>query len=679
MATQRSRNEKLALNDLLAKCKIKSNEMKRDIKFFVHPKGRMAFIVGNVMIKRASEGVWLFKYQDPQPQENQWIMSDSFFENTVSGREINRVFEDLLLHQKVGINEYYHQYLMGDVNEQNKKKYAADPSKGKTVCGQLFIVATFWFSKGTENFQKMIRSDGTSWLKITVNERDHRFVTSWPGYNAVKYAKLEEKDGAEARLVIQAIGDQDSMSGGAMFAEESDEAIDEIGSEDGSEVYEVEVAECAKPEDEQDARQEARQNAHDEDSAPEGSPQSSPKRAVDALEVTAPELGSPKAMKGSRSRDKYNAPLMPEDIVARLFPGVAETPRVLPIYRQTPMGRAIYNLSRKKQLYTLTPKAEGEIANVTPTNSPDTTLTPGEPMEAAGNKSGQWTRTNIPATQDSDDDTAGDLTPNWNAGKNCGLCGRRYEHGPLSQERQNQLMAGRVRGIEGCVQCEVCEEYFYRNIRSQCNELFHSDDGWTMEMHCNECHDVDGRLDPKYKRHDNDRNVCKPCRDIAAENMDDLQDYDCSDGTTEMVGQFSRKLRALLLRSKGNETTIAAMAQAMDDFNDRAHELQEMGAQILEGMAQVKLLLTPRDAPATQLMGTVLPTNLSTDLPYQGPRMDQEMDQDFPESVKQDADGVVNNGHGIAENGDDTAGSHGENYDGASAETTEEIEMKPAL
>ena len=143
-----------------------------------------------------------------------------------------------------------------------------------------------------------------------MNERDHRFVTSWPGYNVVKYAKVEEKDGAEARLVIQAIGDQDSMSGGAMFAEESDEAVDETGSEDGSEVYEVIVASCVKPESELDARQEPQQNAQEEDSGPESSHQSpvipssasqmrlavaEAKRTAEELEADALESDSPKA------------------------------------------------------------------------------------------------------------------------------------------------------------------------------------------------------------------------------------------------------------------------------------------------------------------------------------------------------------------------------------------------
>ena len=141
--------------------------------------------------------------------------------------------------------------------------------------------------------------------------------------------------------------------------------------------------------------------------------------------------------------------------------------------------------------------------------------------------------------------------------------------------------------------CLCCDELFFRNRYEKCNQIWHSDNAWAMPKHCNGCHDE--QLDDKFKNHDEDRDICDPCRDEAEEKEEDSQDYDCSVGEIEMVQRFDRKVRKLMLRAKNNTRTLERSADLIDNISERIEMLEEQGNRIMESIIQIKQFLKMPD------------------------------------------------------------------------------------
>ena len=123
--TTRSINEKHCLNDLASAIHAWSRRTKKDIKICISANAKSAVIFGNVAIHRTTEGnksIWYIEHKNKssQPTEDQWLKTPEQFENLKRGREINRLLNDLHLHQTVDPNVRYRQYRASDLKKENR-------------------------------------------------------------------------------------------------------------------------------------------------------------------------------------------------------------------------------------------------------------------------------------------------------------------------------------------------------------------------------------------------------------------------------------------------------------------------------------------------------------------------------------------------------------------------------
>ena len=92
-----------------------------------------------------------------------------------------------------------------------------------------------WFSQGTTNFFKMIRDDGTTWLKIIVDVDLQLWVTTWADFAYVKWSKVvEETETGKLRVTVQAIGDPSDSGTGCKAEVCGDNAEAEMPELEGS-------------------------------------------------------------------------------------------------------------------------------------------------------------------------------------------------------------------------------------------------------------------------------------------------------------------------------------------------------------------------------------------------------------------------------------------------------------
>ena len=605
-------------NDVLNACwTADSNGM-----VFVSSKSKVAIIFGGVTIQRNGNDCEI-RHKGQLPGASRWQMSADYFSKG-KGRNVDRALQDLQLCQEVGTDFLYRQYWEKDVIGQvNKKRFSH------------YGCYTFWYSPGTQDFRKIIvREEGGNlgtWLKVAINLPYHMYVTNWPPESECIYAKILEKSGT-SKMTVLAVGyDSNNLECGA--TEYMDEqGLPDAGVENGpareededDEVYEVEsvpgglgtaaenadlvtTAACASSSNKPSPVSEAggqtfptknenrntldivsndpnvsRANPMKDD--PESEPEekikqgtSSPKRGMSARGgrgakfVKMVALGRQQPSWQRTNLTFAASPAGVNHLITRLFPNMADTPAPS-IYKAEGRGAGKNN------------NTQGNNSQASEADSTFTTVVPatqdGEEIpDIKEQASGEASETEEQADQQP-------MWSNFKDQKTCGVCGLDFE--PVNANR-NKYERGRI-------SCNACEKVFHRNPMSICTQVVHSGDAWELLRHCNACHD---KLSSKFKQFDSDRDYCNACKERRRhlevndngdghDEHDDGRDYyDHSVGEIEMVAQFSDNVRTLLVRTRGNETLLAAVTDLVKETQKTLEDAMGKLASIQSEISQI--------------------------------------------------------------------------------------------
>ena len=600
--SSKTTEERATVNDLLAACRGgRPWDLNSKPFYFISPHARIAVIVGGVEITRTGLNVWEIKSKGVRPKENQWRMANTWYERTERGRQVSRLMQETHLYQVVSPETLYTQYLNHELKQANR----ITKEKGKTsATEQLKVGLTLWFSQGTTNFFKMVREDGTTWLRIAIDLDLHLWITTWAD-PYVKWSKVvEETESGRLRVAVQAIGDPNDDGAGcrAEICEDNPATkIPEIEGEDGA-VATVATSPKRPAKDELGPKKalKALKEEPREDAAGKhvtcptcgfpGNPESAvgckicggqmrnestPVKAEEtqAAPVECGGCGDPFSSKEvldlhvcridktvKVTRPVYMSPEGAK-VIRRLFPGLADTPtsEAMPKFRfkngkqaglagTLAIARAPLTMSETKRIKDATQEViEGEDSG-----------------------------------EESDDDTVTVIPPTQEDSPKCGMC---------NVDLTESLGLHDLARKEKNVRCDGCQDYFHREPTAVCVVL-HSGNEWPIPAHCNACHD---RLDKKYKDYDWDRNICDKCRDVAIENEIDAEAYDHGAGEIDIVHTFQRRVRAISLRSMSNARMLEEISQGVGNLEERMERIEATLERVADGMTKIHQALTLDD------------------------------------------------------------------------------------
>ena len=598
--SSKTSEERATVNDLLAACREgRPWDLKNKPFYYISPNARIAVIVGGVEITRTELNVWEIKSKGAQPKENQWRMASAWYERTERGRQVNRLMQETHLYQVVSPETLYTQYLNHELKQANR----ITKEKGKTsATEQLKVGLTLWFSQGTTNFIKMIREDGTTWLRIAIDLDLHLWITTWTDPYAKWSKVVEETESGKLRVTVQAIGDPNDNGAGcrAEICEDNSEVkIPELECEEGA-VVTAAISPKRPAKDEHGPKKalKALKEEPKEDAAGMHVTCTAcgflrnPKSAIDCevcggqirnestpvkveeAQVTPVKCGGCGDPFSSKEvldlhvcrvdkTVKLTRPIhmSPEGarVIRRLFPGLADTPasETMPKFR---------------------------FKNGKQTGIAGTLAIARAPLTMSGTKRMKAATQEVIESEDSGEDSDGDtvtmIPPTQEDGPKCAMCNVDLAESLGLHDRARK---------EKNVRCDGCQDYFHREPTAVCVVL-HSGNEWPLPTHCNACHD---RLDKKYKDFDWDRNICDKCRDVAVENEIDMESYDHGAGEIDIVHMFQRRVRAISLRSMYNARTLEEISQGVGSLEERMERIEATLERVADGMTKLHQALIP--------------------------------------------------------------------------------------